>query len=320
MSDAQPPSYDESNKGSSRLPQHDWQNAVPDTSLLPPPPSVGYQFSPNDNATEDEDERGKKWCSKYPLDQPKSLPVLVLQNMDKGEIYLNPNSDFRGTVIKVAERGITKCVSNFSGNKDACLISDIPLYAVDCHSPFHIESGTKTIYFEILVKAPLGNPITVGLGFVAPPYPTFRLPGWHRASCGVHGDDGHKYVNNDLGGSDFTQAFKGGETLGIGMRFKLLGAKGPRMPRPDELAFLNGGNKKPAQGRPIDVDIFFTRNGKLDGRWNLHESMDSTQDLPVTGLEGGHDLFAAVGCWDTAEFDAIFKEKDWMFNPRSYNF
>jgi len=316
MSDAPPPSYDESTKGSSQAPQHDWQNAVPDTSLLPPPPTMGYQSSPTSNSTEDEAMRAKNWCLRARLYDPAPLSEQVLQNLDRGEIYLNGNPDFQGTVKRVGP-GVMNCKSS-SSSRDACLISDIPLYAVDCHSPFHIESGTKTIYFEVRVQGKRGDPINVGLGFVARPYPTFRLPGWNRASCGVHGDDGHKYVNDMWGGRDFTQPFKSGDTLGIGMRFKLLGAKGPRMPRPDEIAFFSGG--KPAGNRPIDVEIFFTRNGKMDGRWNLHESTDAIEDLPVIGLEGGHDLMASVGSFEAAEFEAVFKEKDWLFRPDSFNF
>ena len=35
------------------------------------------------------------------------------------------------------------------------------------------------------------------LGFVAPPYPPFRLPGWQRGSLAVHSDDGRRYVANE---------------------------------------------------------------------------------------------------------------------------
>merc|ERR1711881_134054 len=40
-------------------PYHDWQTAVPDTSLLPPPPSMGNQRSTTNNATEQQAELGE---------------------------------------------------------------------------------------------------------------------------------------------------------------------------------------------------------------------------------------------------------------------
>ena len=60
----------------------------------------------------------------------------------------------------------------------------------------------------------------VAVGYCAKPYPPWRLPGWHRASVGVHGDDGRRFVNDSWGGKDFTGAFRVGERVGIGMQFK----------------------------------------------------------------------------------------------------
>ena len=57
----------------------------------------------------------------------------------------------------------------------------------------------------------------IAVGYCAKPYPGWRLPGWERASLGVHGDDGRRFVNDSYGGKDFTKAFKPGETVGIGM-------------------------------------------------------------------------------------------------------
>lgn len=47
------------------------------------------------------------------------------------------------------------------------------------------------------------------------------------------------------------------------------------------------------------MEVFFTLNGKLDGTgkgWNLHEERDQEEDTgDVRGLEGDHDILAAVG-------------------------
>ena len=59
----------------------------------------------------------------------------------------------------------------------------------------------------------------IAIGYCAKPYPSWRLPGWERASLGVHGDDGRRFVNDTWGGKDFTTKFVEGETVGIGMEF-----------------------------------------------------------------------------------------------------
>ena len=131
---------------------------------------------------------------------------------------------------------------------------------------------------------------SLALGFTALPYPNFRLPGWHRGSMAVHGDDGHRYVNDTWGGQSFTAPFKRGETYGVGMTFER----------------VDGG---------IETTCFFTRDGVLDGEWSLHEEQDSDVVLPVTGLEGYHDLSCAIGTFNHVSFDVVFDPKLWKFRP-----
>lgn len=143
--------------------------------------------------------------------------------------------------------------------------------------------------------------ICVALGFAALPYPTFRMPGWHRGSLAVHGDDGHRFVNDRWGGKSFTEPFSPGERLGLGMTFSTRG----------------GGGGEGAQG-VIETEVFFTRQGREAGRWDLHEETDAEQDLPVTGLEGFHDLSCAIGTYGAAKFDVFFDPERWMFRPPGY--
>jgi len=138
----------------------------------------------------------------------------------------------------------------------------------------------------------------IAIGFFAPPYPSFRLPGWQRGSLGVHSDDGRRYVNDTHGGMDFTQPFQVGQTVGLGMTFRI-----PQNP--------------PAygvQGNMLDVDVFFTRDGKKTGGWDVHEEMDQL-DGGVQGLEGECDLFPAVGVFGACEFEVRLQEKDWVYRP-----
>ncbi|TGO33642.1 hypothetical protein BHYA_0234g00030 [Botrytis hyacinthi] len=287
-----------------QVPYHDWQTAVPDTSLLPPPPSMGYQRSDANNATEEEALQGKAWCEQNPLAPPVEFPQAALEALDAANIGVIKPRSYNGDLSRLRQgvwAGKTK-----SNSKDSCIISTLPLYSVYAHSPLRTEIG-KTIYFEVKISNRYRGEITLGLGFVAQPYPTFRLPGWHRGALGVHGDDGHKYINDLWGGKDFTNKFQAGQTLGIGMTFTPRNVNNPP-------AYDSGPTQTTAQ-TPINVEIFFTRDGKKDGGWNLHEEGDSVEDLPVTGLEGMHDLYAAVGTFDNVEFEIVFNEREWMYRP-----
>lgn len=269
---------------------------------------MGFQLSPTNNTTEDKAMRAKSWCIEHPLTGPRALSDAALRQIDAGNIHLLRPPEFKGHLDN--QRPGVFHIRSDSSNQDACFITDTPLYLVDAHLPFHRSSKTKTAYFEIRVHGRPGNPINVGMGFVAKPYPTFRLPGWNRGSLGVHGDDGHRYVNDMWGGREFTQPFQSGQALGIGMTFTLRDddKKHMTIPTYKDPAGLRDGNK------PINVEIFFTRDGKLDGGWNLHEVGDAIEDLPVTGLEGGHDLYPAVGIFEAVDFEVLFRREDWLFD------
>jgi len=144
----------------------------------------------------------------------------------------------------------------------------------------------------------------VAIGFVAPPYPSWRLPGWQRGSLGVHGDDGRRYVNNTFGGADFTNMFKSGQTVGIGMTWKL--------PRASQ-AGIDG--QAPGYQPRLDCEVFFTRNGQKDGSWDLHEELDERAEGGVNGLEGECDVFAAVGGFGAAEYEINFNPQHWLYRP-----
>lgn len=277
-----PPSYETSN------PQHDWQVAVPDTSLFPPPPDVfsKHIFSPGANATEAEADAGDEWCEQYPLVAPT-----VLDDAGKGALHFNnirlmEPVGFTGKLNWV-DTGHWQ-IETPKDSPDRCLISYPPLYLVTEHDPNRL-GRPKTIYYEVkVISYPPDKYAGIALGFTALPYPSFRLPGWQRGSLAIHGDDGHKYVNDINGGKDFTEPFRAGETYGLGMTLRA----------------HTGGN--------VLVDIFFTRNGVLTGGWNLHEERDA-DDPPLDGLEGFHDLCASIGTYDTSCFEVIFEPTKWMY-------
>lgn len=182
--------------------------------------------------------------------------------------------------------------------KDTIFLSDIPLYTATTGTP-------RTIYFEVKVisigversfRRNNNEDAALAIGLVAPPYPSWRQPGWHRGSLGVHSDDGRRYVDDPYGGQDFTKPFKKGDVLGLGMLFS-----------PPEYAKAVTKNK---------VEVFFTRNGKRDGGWDLDEERDKEQDGGnVFGLQGERDLLAAVGVFGAVEFEAKFRREEWLFEP-----
>ncbi|KAG7141203.1 Protein ssh4 like protein [Verticillium longisporum] len=271
--------------------QHNWQHAVPDTSLFPPPPSffTGFERSPANNASEQEAHAGAAWCDQYPLIQPVPLPPQAHEALRTHNINLMQPQNFRGTLAPSATVPGTWEGRTDVSAKDSCIIGYPPLYSAHAHSPL-VTGRPVRIYYEVHIR-PDSRPdeVDLALGFTALPYPNFRMPGWHRGSLAVHGDDGHKYVNDWAGGHSFTEPFRVGETVGIGMSLS---------PRGDG---------------SINVDIFFTREGKIVGSWNLHEEGDAEEDLPVTGLEGYHDLSCAIGTFNHNSFEIIFEPSRWKY-------
>ena len=156
----------------------------------------------------------------------------------------------------------------------------------------------KTIYFEVRVLTMGGNRAReaagIAVGFCAKPYPSWRLPGWQRASLGIHGDDGRRFVNDPDGGVDFTRPFKPGETVGIGMTFAV----------PQNVE--NHGK--------AHAEVFFTRDGKRDEGWQVNEERDRESDS-VLGLEGELDLYAAIGMFGLVEFEVQLASEGWLYQP-----
>ncbi|KHN98897.1 uncharacterized protein MAM_03359 [Metarhizium album ARSEF 1941] len=279
---------------SSRVkPQHDWEAAVPDTSLLPPPPDIfsGHDSSPVNNASEAEAEAGEAWCARRPLGRPVHLDAASKTALDENDLDLRKPDGFAGKLSR--SRPGHWSVSIQKGASYKCIIGHPPVYLARCG-----RGQPKTIYYEVKL-GPGSKSANVAVGFAALPYPTsFRLPGWHRGSLAVHGDDGRKYVNDRWGGKDFTRPFVAGETLGVGMTFT-----------PMAMATATGTPRPPH----VSVSVFLTRDGVRAGAWDLHEETDSKQDLPVTGLEGFHDLCCAVGVFDGAELDVVFDPARWKY-------
>ena len=278
---------------------------------------MSHDYSTGANATADEADQAKQWCYFNPLWQARQLSAIQLKGMHAQNHSLVRPQNFVGD-IRQDNTGAWICNTR-STTKDTLIQTALPMYSALADSPL-VTEHTKTIYFEIKINrfgepAPKANrnpfsrhrheeAIDAGLavGFFAPPYPPFRLPGWQRGSLGVHSDDGRRYVNDTHGGMDFAAPFRSGETIGLGMTFKL-----PQNPP---------AYGEQDQGVKLDIEVFFTRDGKKDGSWKIYEERDIEDDQHgVEGLEGQHDLFPAIGVFGAVEWEVRFHEREWLYRP-----
>ena len=271
--------------------EHDWQTAVPDTSLFPPPPALfsGFDASPSSNATEEQARAGDDWSHQNPLVKPIVLDQPARSALQSGNIRLIQPAGFNGR-LEWLQLGVWEGTTK-KHSQDRCTIGYPPLYVVNEHDPAR-TGRHKTIYYEVKIRQNSPD-VFLALGFTALPYPSFRMPGWHRGSLAVHGDDGHKYINDKYGGKEFAQPFRRGDVYGLGMTLR----PGPRA--------------------APQVDVFFTRNGSRVGGWDIHEEIDAEKDGPVVGLEGFHDLSCAIGTYEAVDFEVVFDPRKWLYREQA---
>lgn len=286
-------------------PYHNWQEAVPDTTTFPPPPIMGYLCSGTGNASVDDADRAHEFCDGTPLYIPVRPSTAVYNSVQRHDVRPVQPPEFSGK-IRTSSQGHWK-VATKDGSRDCSIWTNLPLFFSKADSPW-LTSRSKTIYFEVkllgLRRGPgAGSADSSGfsIGFLAQPYPSWRSPGWERGSLAVFSDDGCRFVNDSWGGKDFTDGFRVGETVGLGMTFQL-----PRKP------------KGSAQGEKsvLDAEVFFTRGGHKVGSWDLHEEQDEDAG-GVKGLEGDFDLYGAVGLFGGVDVEVQFNSSHWLWNPLS---
>jgi hypothetical protein len=287
-------------------PYHNWQEAVPDTATFPPPPALSFLCSTTGNASSDDAERAHYFCDHAPLWKPVKPSDVVYSNVQRAYFCLIQPPQFKGTLTTMPNgrwrgRSREEC-------HDCVLITSLPLYFSVQDSPF-ATGRSKTIYFEVkLIGADkrahnsTADASGLSIGFLAQPYPTWRSPGWERGSVGVFSDDGCRFTNDSFGGKEFTTPFNVGETVGLGMTFE----------RPAAGDSQRVGST--SASRTSRVRLFFTRNGREEGGWDLHEEADEDAG-GVEGLEGDYDLYGAVGVFGGVEFEACFDKAGWLWKP-----
>ncbi|EEP82706.1 conserved hypothetical protein [Uncinocarpus reesii 1704] len=286
-------------------PIHNWED-IPDNTDLPPPPAHAYLYSNTGNASEEDAERAHDFCDNTPLVQPRAPSPAVYQAVQEGNHHPTKAAEYSGSLFSKNGRwrGETP-----SGNRDCIVWTNAPMYFAKNDSPL-VTERRKTIYFEVKLMGLTGGTPTqtpgFSIGYIAQPYPTWRSPGWERGSLGVFSDDGCRFVNDSFGGKEFTTEFQIGETVGLGMTFYRVGETPPQTaPRPPN---IDGTMDSFA------VKVFFTRDGKVAGSWDLHEEIDEDQGS-IHGLEGDFDLHGAIGFFGGVEFQACFDPSGWLWSP-----
>lgn len=119
----------------------------------------------------------------------------------------------------------------------------------------------------------------------------------------MHSDDGHRYVNDLWGGDDFVRPFgadKKGLVVGLGMRFSLA----PSSSSPPVAGTERNG---------IQVECFMTRDGRVEGSWDVNGPRDAKRDLPPVGVQGYHDLVVAVGVFGALEVEVVLDPGRWVY-------
>ncbi|KAK2073904.1 hypothetical protein P8C59_008146 [Phyllachora maydis] len=272
-----------------------WAVHVPDTALFPPPPAFfsAWDRSPASNATEREAEQGEAWCRQHRLAGPADLDASARARRSRHAYQLLAPAGLTGKQVfaRAGDGGVWE-LHTPSASGDYCVVAYPPAYAVAEDSPMRTKRAA-TAYFEVVLRGRLSDRASVSLGYVALPYPCFRQPGWHRGSLAVHADDGHRFVNDRWGGKDFTAPFQTGQTVGLGVTFRV-------------------GDEGRIEGR-----VFFTRDGRLDGEWDVNEELDTTTDRGVEGLQGYHDLSFAVGTWGGVRVEVVFDPTRWKYRDVS---
>lgn len=190
---------------------------------------------------------------------------------------------------------------------ESCFTTTRPMYSAWRHSP-HVTGRPFTIYYEGEIRP--GNSedgVCLSLGFVAVRDRASLMPGFERGSVGVHCRDGGLYVNNILLKNAATAAFEPGQQVGIGITFSMSDCNAQQ---------VDDAQSSTVSSSSIKVEVFLSRDGKKAGSWNLRE-LRQLGGLPLEGLEGTHDLYAAVGTSREVNVDILFEKRDWRYDAEA---
>jgi hypothetical protein len=229
---------------------------------------------------EDERERAKKAIDFLKQNAPKKYRLNAEERINLQEGRLR--------AWKIAEPDLGLAESVGAKIKAEYRINDVPDGSqikikktngdISFQSNYPLIPVTTNDYFEVTVDSKPSECVAA-LGIATKPYPAFRLPGWDQMSVGYHGDDGHKFVNNNEGGEPYGPTFGERDVVGCGIECK------------DE-------NKR-------NCAVYFTLNGlRLDNATNN-----------LNNVEYGY--FPTVGCFGACTLTVNFGQTPFRYYKRS---
>lgn len=264
---------------------------------LPQLPTLEPTTSASTDTSETAANAARQWAEEHPLVAPAQLSTGLVNEVIQGMLHLRAPPGLRCNLM--TRRPGSQTLRTTAGTPDAVLATTLPMYSARRANP----GWTKrpyTVYYEVLIRRLDGRTsrggavdAAVALGFGAAPYPVFRLPGWERASIGVHSDDGRLYVIDSRGGKEFVTPFGAGDVVGLGMTM-----------RPSRASVDRdwGGNA---------VECFFTRGGEKIASWNLWENPGGDP----AGLGGDRDLHGMIGLCGGVDIEFRARRDEWLYQP-----
>jgi hypothetical protein len=142
------------------------------------------------------------------------------------------------------------------------------------------------------------------LGFVAGGDRVLKMPGHERWSIGVQCFDGRLYLNGSVADIVTTRGFKPGQRIGIGLTFAVGDNEGRQTPDTVGTGVTSSSTI---------AEVFVTSDGEKIWSRGMRELLERHEGLSDQGLEGRHDLYAAVGTKGEASVDVLLEKKHWRY-------
>jgi len=140
---------------------------------------------------------------------------------------------------------------------------------------------TRSHYFEIEIMDP-GSNCYIAIGLARKNYPKHRHPGWNKGSIAYHADDGKVFMGSGVG-DPFGPRCNKGDIMGCGVLFprdfEFRSDSEEEAEQPQEVVYSLGeetdsGDEEdywqPQQKQGEEVQVFFTRNGKVIGKKDVY--------------------------------------------------
>jgi hypothetical protein len=253
-----------------------------------------YRTSPKPARRQSTSSRSRQLCEPQAF-WPEELgdpPLLSLPEALVGKIWQpRPSPGWR---IETKPRDL-----------ELCIPTTLPAYSAFLHSPLATKHS-RMVYVEAENRPRHGEDgiECLMLGFVAGGDRVLKMPGYERWSIGVQCFDGRLYLNGSFADTIMTRGFKPGQRIGIGLTFAI-GDHGGRQTQDNVGTGVTSSS--------IVVEVFVTSDGETIWSREMHELLKRHEGLSDQGLEGWHDLYAAVGTMGEANVDVLLEKKDWKY-------